>query len=142
LPADVVNIGYVINVIEDTAERRQALLKAWSLTQKVLIVAAQVLIDDLHGGAIAPPELQTLQPWLPSHRRDRPSDKACPDGLPGQRSQGLGFLPTLEPRGSRLDPEPPKDEGLGPLHNRWVMQLKLLSCLLVVLRPIHNHGVM
>ena len=53
LPADVVNIGYVINVIEDTAERRQALLKAWSLTQKVLIVAAQVLIDDQQHGVIA-----------------------------------------------------------------------------------------
>ena len=50
VPADVVNIGYVINVIEDTAERRQALLKAWSLTQKVLIVAAQVLIDDPMAG--------------------------------------------------------------------------------------------
>jgi integron integrase len=34
--------------------------------------------------AIAPPELQTLQPWLPS-------DKACPGCLPSQRSQGLGF---------------------------------------------------
>lgn len=28
VPADVVNIGYVINVIENTAERRQALLNA------------------------------------------------------------------------------------------------------------------
>ncbi len=42
--ADVVNLGYVINVIESPAERRDALLKAWELTQQVLIVAAQVLI--------------------------------------------------------------------------------------------------
>ncbi len=43
-PADVVNLGYVINVIEDPAERREALVNAWELTRKVLLVAAQVLI--------------------------------------------------------------------------------------------------
>ncbi|MBE9158215.1 DNA phosphorothioation-associated putative methyltransferase [Nodosilinea sp. LEGE 06152] len=52
-PADVVNLGYVINVIEDTAERREALINAWGLAQKVLIVAAQVLIDDRTRGVIA-----------------------------------------------------------------------------------------
>ncbi|MEB3359454.1 MAG: DNA phosphorothioation-associated putative methyltransferase [Synechococcales bacterium] len=52
-PADVVNLGYVINVIEDTAERREALLNAWNLAQRVLIVAAQVLIDDRTRGVIA-----------------------------------------------------------------------------------------
>lgn len=51
--ADVVNLGYVINVIEDTGERREALLNAWTLAQKVLIVAAQVLIDDRTRGVIA-----------------------------------------------------------------------------------------
>jgi DNA phosphorothioation-associated putative methyltransferase len=44
MAADVVNLGYVINVIESQAERREALIKAWELTQQVLIVAAQVLI--------------------------------------------------------------------------------------------------
>ncbi|MDJ1168035.1 DNA phosphorothioation-associated putative methyltransferase [Roseofilum sp. BLCC_M154] len=43
--ADVVNLGYVINVIEDQGERREALIKAWELTQKVLVVSAQVLIS-------------------------------------------------------------------------------------------------
>jgi DNA phosphorothioation-associated putative methyltransferase len=42
--AAVVNLGYVINVIEAQAERREAVVKAWGLTQQVLIVAAQVLI--------------------------------------------------------------------------------------------------
>jgi DNA phosphorothioation-associated putative methyltransferase len=42
--ADVVNLGYIINVIESQAERREALIKAWELTGQVLIVAAQVLI--------------------------------------------------------------------------------------------------
>ena len=51
--ADVVNIGYVINVIEDRAERREALLKAWELARKVLVVAAQVLIDDHSRGVVA-----------------------------------------------------------------------------------------
>ncbi|MEC4803212.1 MAG: DNA phosphorothioation-associated putative methyltransferase [Jaaginema sp. PMC 1079.18] len=44
--ADIVNLGYIINVIENTAERREALLEAWGLTRRVLIVAAQVLISD------------------------------------------------------------------------------------------------
>ena len=52
-PADVVNLGYIINVIEDTVERRDALLKAWGLAQKVLIVAAQVLVDDRTCGVAA-----------------------------------------------------------------------------------------
>ena len=42
--ANVVNLGYVINVVESQVERREALIKAWELTQQVLIVAAQVLI--------------------------------------------------------------------------------------------------
>ncbi len=51
--ADIVNIGYVINVIESLGERREALLNAWELTNKLLIVAAQVLIDDSERGQIA-----------------------------------------------------------------------------------------
>ncbi|WP_375469300.1 DNA phosphorothioation-associated putative methyltransferase [uncultured Nostoc sp.] len=43
--ADVVNLGYVLNVIEDSEERRQSLCQAWELTTKVLIVAAQILIN-------------------------------------------------------------------------------------------------
>ncbi len=51
--SNVVNLGYVINVIENPAERREALIKAWELTQTILIVAAQVLIDDRTSGQIA-----------------------------------------------------------------------------------------
>lgn len=51
--ADVVNLGYIINVIEDLVERRQALLSAWQLTRKVLIVSAQVLVDDRRRGLMA-----------------------------------------------------------------------------------------
>ena len=39
-------LGYVINVIEEPQERREALQKAWALTEGVLLVAAQVLVRD------------------------------------------------------------------------------------------------
>ena len=45
--ADIVNLGYVINVIEDAAERREALSRAWSLTQSVLIVTARMTYETL-----------------------------------------------------------------------------------------------
>lgn len=51
--ADIVNLGYIINVIEDIAERRQALIQAWELTRRVLIVSAQVLVDDRRRGLVA-----------------------------------------------------------------------------------------
>jgi DNA phosphorothioation-associated putative methyltransferase len=51
--ADIVNLGYVINVIEDLKERREALLKAWELTNRILIVSAQVLVDDRQQGLVA-----------------------------------------------------------------------------------------
>lgn len=53
IAADIVNIGYVINVIECQKERREALLKAWELTKQILIVSAQVLIDDERRGQVA-----------------------------------------------------------------------------------------
>lgn len=46
-------MGYIINVIEDIAERREALLKAWELTNQVLIVAAQILVGDRRRGLVA-----------------------------------------------------------------------------------------
>jgi len=39
---NIVNLGYVLNVIEDPAERREALLKAFSLAKDALIVAVRV----------------------------------------------------------------------------------------------------
>jgi DNA phosphorothioation-associated putative methyltransferase len=42
--ADVVNLGYVINVIEDPAERAATLRQAWGLCRRLLIVAAQVQV--------------------------------------------------------------------------------------------------
>jgi DNA phosphorothioation-associated putative methyltransferase len=47
--ADIINLSYIINVIEDPAERDRALSHAWELTGQVLIVAAQILVNDLSG---------------------------------------------------------------------------------------------
>ena len=43
--APVVNLGYVINVIEDPVERQETLQKAWSLAEKVLIVSARLATE-------------------------------------------------------------------------------------------------
>ena len=41
-PADIVNLGYVLNVIEDPAERSETLRKAFALAMKALVVAVRV----------------------------------------------------------------------------------------------------
>ncbi|HEX8196382.1 MAG TPA: DNA phosphorothioation-associated putative methyltransferase [Pyrinomonadaceae bacterium] len=51
--ADVVNLGYVLNVIENERERHEALLNAWRLARKLLIVAAQVWIGEPGKGHLA-----------------------------------------------------------------------------------------
>lgn len=51
--ADVVNLGYVLNVIENEQERREALKNAWKLTNKLLIIAAQVSVGEPGKGHIA-----------------------------------------------------------------------------------------
>jgi hypothetical protein len=40
--ADVVNLGYVVNVIEDLAERQAVLRAAWTLAKRVLVVSARL----------------------------------------------------------------------------------------------------
>ncbi len=43
--ADVVNLGYVVNVIENPQERQAALQRAWDLAGQVLIVSARLSMD-------------------------------------------------------------------------------------------------
>ena len=52
-PAAVVNLGYVVNVIEDGAERAACLKTAWSLTTEVLVVAAR-LVGEVEVEGFAP----------------------------------------------------------------------------------------
>ncbi|WP_434339580.1 DNA phosphorothioation-associated putative methyltransferase [Motilimonas cestriensis] len=40
--SDIVNLGFVINVIEDQDERIAALINAWELTEKLLVVSAML----------------------------------------------------------------------------------------------------
>lgn len=44
-PASIVNLGYVINVIENARERQEVLRRAWDLTENVLVVSARLNID-------------------------------------------------------------------------------------------------
>lgn len=52
--ADLVNLGYVVNVIEDPAERREALRRAWALTRRVLVVSARLRAETPDTGAVEP----------------------------------------------------------------------------------------
>lgn len=49
VPADVVNLGYVINVIRDPAQRANALTHAWRLARSVMIVAARLTSEMSQG---------------------------------------------------------------------------------------------
>jgi DNA phosphorothioation-associated putative methyltransferase len=40
--ADIVNLGYVVNVIESPEERAETLRRAWHLTRSVLVIAARL----------------------------------------------------------------------------------------------------
>ena len=44
-PSPVVNLGYVVNVIENFDERREVLSRAWALTEKVLVVSARLSLE-------------------------------------------------------------------------------------------------
>ena len=52
--ADLVNLGYVVNVIESAQERRQALEAAWGLARRVLVVAARLVAETPSLRAAAP----------------------------------------------------------------------------------------
>ena len=43
--ADIVNLGYVINVIEEPNERLHVLKEAWRLARRLLIVAARLSLE-------------------------------------------------------------------------------------------------
>lgn len=52
--APVVNIGYVVNVIENVSERAEALRRAWDLAERVLVVSARLTLDARTLGESAP----------------------------------------------------------------------------------------
>ncbi len=42
VPSDVVNLGFILNVIEDAKERVEVLTQAWNITEKLLVVSVLV----------------------------------------------------------------------------------------------------
>lgn len=45
LAADVVNLGYVVNVIEHPAERAEVLRSAWALANRLLVISSRLVWD-------------------------------------------------------------------------------------------------
>ena len=52
--AEVVNVGYVVNVIEDPDERAQCLERAWSYAERTLIVSARLTSETPDLVSVAP----------------------------------------------------------------------------------------
>ena len=52
-PAEVVNLGYVVNVIEDSEERARCLANAWSYAERALIVSARLTSETPEFASIA-----------------------------------------------------------------------------------------
>ena len=53
-PAAVVNLGYVVNVIEDPEERAECLSRAWSFAERALIVSARLISETPELASVAP----------------------------------------------------------------------------------------
>ena len=52
--AEVVNLGYVVNVIEDVEERAECLVRAWSFAERALIVSARLASEKPDFASVAP----------------------------------------------------------------------------------------
>jgi DNA phosphorothioation-associated putative methyltransferase len=50
-PADIVNLGFVVNVIEDFDERVEALTRAWTLSERLLVVSVMLANQNDPSGA-------------------------------------------------------------------------------------------
>ena len=53
-PAEIVNLGYIINVIEDVEERAECLIRAWSFAKRALIVSARLASETPDFAPVAP----------------------------------------------------------------------------------------
>ena len=53
-PAQIVNLGYVVNVIEDVDERAECLMRAWSFAERALIVSARLASETPDFSPVAP----------------------------------------------------------------------------------------
>ena len=122
--ARIVNLGYVVNVIEDVDERVECLKRAWSFAQRTLIVSARLATDttDLkpagayRDGVVTSVgtfqkfyEQDELKDWLDEHL----SEPAIPAG-PGvfyvfrEAADRIGFLANRYRRRGRAVLSPPE----------------------------------
>src|ERR1700730_7250191 len=67
--AQIVNLGYVLNVIEDPAERLETLASAWRLTKRLLVVSALIrdTNDDSQRGVSLNDGILTTRNTFPRH---------------------------------------------------------------------------
>ncbi|MGW2407205.1 DNA phosphorothioation-associated putative methyltransferase [Streptomyces sp. NPDC001739] len=103
-PADVVLLTYVLNVIEDPAERRVTLGRAWELARSVLVVSARltwekskVRGEDFGDGVLT--SRRTFQ-----HLYDTRELRTCVEGVTGTRvvSAAPGVVYAFKDEGARL----------------------------------------
>lgn len=52
-PAEIVNVGYVVNVIEDPEERSRCLERAWSYAERALVVSARLTSETSASDSVA-----------------------------------------------------------------------------------------
>jgi DNA phosphorothioation-associated putative methyltransferase len=83
--ADVINLGFVVNVIEDPVARRIALESAWSLAERLLVVAARLDWDLSPGGACHGDGIVTVKGTFQKFFRQEEL-RAWVDGVLGERS--------------------------------------------------------
>lgn len=84
--ADVVNLGYVVNVVDDPRERIEALRGAWALTRSVLVVAGRMAWErqSLRGEARADGVVTSRNTFQKFYEQDEL--RAWIDGALGTRS--------------------------------------------------------
>ena len=91
-PADVVNLGYVVNVVEDPEERAVALYAAWDLAQKLLIVSARLeweartVAGDFQGDGVVTSKRTFQKFYAQDELRDwihAVTDQGCVAAAPG-----------------------------------------------------------
>jgi len=90
--SDVVNLGYVVNVIENAAERAKTVNDAWSLAKKLLIISAR-LTSNLDG--------RIRLPFADGYLTRRGTFQSSMSS----KSSGIGLMPRSASRAWQLLPE-------------------------------------
>ena len=109
-PAEIVNLGYVLNVIEDPQERAEVLASAWGLATRLLAVAARVNVE---GRGYSPVEFgdgivtglgtfQKISKNSSAHIRGRANGPTRFSSAPATRRQSMRLA--ADPRSANCSP--------------------------------------